>query len=93
MRNFRTPRMRGTEDIREIEPLLDEYEVADLLGIKLGTLRFWRRKQERRGPPFVKVGSLVRYRPEDLQKYLSEHSVRTRAVGVSGAPRTEEICS
>jgi excisionase family DNA binding protein len=47
-----------------------EIEVAKRLNVSLASVRRWR--LERRGPAFVKVGALVRYRPEDLDTWLSE---------------------
>ncbi len=49
--------------------LLTEYEVAQRLHISLASLRRWR--LERRGPRFIKVSSLVRYRPEDVEEWLA----------------------
>ena len=34
-------------------------------------LRRWRR--EERGLPFVRVGRLVRYRPQDLEKFITDN--------------------
>jgi hypothetical protein len=45
--------------------LLTEEQVAEQLHVSVASLRRWR--LERRGPQFIKVGSLVRYRPEDLE--------------------------
>ena len=49
--------------------LLTEYDVAQRLHVSLASLRRWR--LERRGPRFIKVSSLVRYRPEDVEEWLS----------------------
>ena len=51
------------------EPLLDEEQVADMLGVSLAALRRWRR--EGRGPRFIKVERLVRYRREDVAAYVA----------------------
>jgi len=48
--------------------LLTETDVAERLKVSLASVRRWRLK--RRGPIFVKVGTLVRYRPEDLESWL-----------------------
>jgi excisionase family DNA binding protein len=48
--------------------LLNEEEVAKQLHISVASLRRWR--LERRGPPFIKVGSLVRYKPEEVEAWL-----------------------
>lgn len=47
---------------------LTEKEVANQITVSLASLRRWRLMQ--RGPRFVKVGALVRYRPEDLEQWM-----------------------
>jgi hypothetical protein len=49
--------------------LLTEQDVARQLHVSLASLRRWRLLG--RGPQFIKVGVLVRYRPEDLEKWLA----------------------
>jgi predicted DNA-binding transcriptional regulator AlpA len=51
-----------------VEHLLDERAVAQLTGMSLGTLRRWRVLN--RGPRFIKLSAAVRYRPEDIRKWL-----------------------
>lgn len=48
--------------------LLNEHEVADSCSISVLTLRKWR--SQRRGPQYVKIGALVRYRPEDVDAWI-----------------------
>lgn len=48
--------------------LLTESEVAKQLRVSLACLRRWR--LEKRGPLYVKIGPLVRYRPEDIDSWL-----------------------
>ncbi len=48
---------------------LNEQEVSKRLNVSVATLRRWR--LEKRGPTFVKVGALVRYRPEDLDSWVA----------------------
>jgi len=50
--------------------LLTECDVSERLHVSVASLRRWR--LENRGPRFIKVGSLVRYRPEDLERWLLE---------------------
>ena len=52
-----------------METLLTEEDVATQLHVSIASLRRWR--LERRGPQFIKVGSLVRYRPEELEAWLA----------------------
>jgi excisionase family DNA binding protein len=51
-----------------MQMFLTEKEVANQTKVSLASLRRWRLLQI--GPRFVKVGSLVRYRPEDLEQWL-----------------------
>ena len=52
-----------------LETLLNEKELSHLLGVSIGTLRFWRTIG--RGPRYRKVGQLVRYAPSAVQEWLS----------------------
>ena len=49
--------------------LMTELEVSKRLNVSVASLRRWRLL--RRGPAFLKVGSLVRYQPEDLDAWLA----------------------
>lgn len=52
-----------------LEELLNEHDVARIVGLSVATVRRWRLL--RQGPRFIKVsGSAVRYRPEDVSAYL-----------------------
>jgi predicted DNA-binding transcriptional regulator AlpA len=52
-----------------LESLLDENEVARTLHVSLATIRRWRLL--RIGPPFLKIGASVRYRPDDISAWLA----------------------
>jgi hypothetical protein len=52
-----------------MDTLLTEEDVAKQLHVSVASLRRWR--LERRGPQFIKVGALVRYRPEELEAWLA----------------------
>ena len=64
--------------------LLTEEEVAEQLHVSVASLKRWR--LERRGPQFIKVGSLVRYRPEELETWLT-------ALQPAGQPQPESNLS
>jgi hypothetical protein len=49
--------------------LLSEADTAASLGVKVQTLRVW--SVHRKGPPRVKVGRRVFYRPEAVQGWLT----------------------
>lgn len=51
-----------------VEDLLTETDVAKKLRVTLACLRRWR--LERRGPKFIKLGALVRYRPDAILEWL-----------------------
>jgi excisionase family DNA binding protein len=53
----------------ELEPLMTPDETAGYLRVSKETLATWR-CTERRPLPFVKVGSLVRYRRDDVTSFI-----------------------
>ncbi len=50
-------------------------EVADFLNISIHTLRAW---ISQRRIPFIKLGRLVRFRPEDLGKFINSCAVQAK---------------
>lgn len=48
--------------------LLNEYEVAEALGVSVATVRRWRLL--RSGPRYLKIGTSVRYKAEDLATFV-----------------------
>jgi hypothetical protein len=65
-----------------MQNFLTEKEVAKQISVSLASLRRWRLKHL--GPRFVKVGALVRYRPEDLEQWM-----QTLPAGGTTAQRQE----
>jgi predicted DNA-binding transcriptional regulator AlpA len=53
---------------KQASQLLNEYQVAEMLGVSVATCRRWRLM--RRGPRFLKLGSLCKYRPDDISAWL-----------------------
>jgi len=53
--------------------LLNEHEVSDSCSINILTLRKWR--SQKRGPTFLKIGKLVRYRPEDVDAWITAAAI------------------
>jgi predicted DNA-binding transcriptional regulator AlpA len=51
-----------------IDPLLDERQLSIALRISLGKIRRWRARNE--GPRVTRIGSSVRYSPDDVQAYI-----------------------
>jgi excisionase family DNA binding protein len=52
-----------------VSPLLDSHEVASYLKVSESTLSRWR--TERKGPPFVRLGGIARYRLDSVDHWLS----------------------
>jgi excisionase family DNA binding protein len=55
---------------REVLPLINVPEAAKLLGISVNTLRQW---ISQRKVPTIKLGKVVRFLPDDLQKLIEEN--------------------
>jgi len=62
----------------DIGRFLTEHEVAEVLAVDVTTLRRWRREQA--GPPYVRMGTCVRYDPVELHAYLEAARVPRREV-------------
>lgn len=58
-----------------IDELLDDSETAKALSVSRGTLANWR-CSKLGGPPFVKIGALVRYRARDVQEYIESRVIQ-----------------
>ena len=64
--------------------LVNEHEAAQVLGLKVATLRRWRWLGQ--GPPFIKIGNAVRYDPADLECVIREgRRTSTSDTGSGGA--------
>ena len=50
------------------ERLLNDHEVAALVGVSVATVRRWRLL--RRGPRYLRIGVLIRYRPDSIREWL-----------------------
>ncbi len=57
------------------EKLLKETETADILTLKVATLRNWR--LQGRGPTFYKFGRCVRYGEVALKSFIENSQVKT----------------
>jgi len=53
----------------QLHPLMTARQLSEYLEIPLATLYAWRYRRE--GPPAVKVGRHLRYRAEDVERWLS----------------------
>ena len=62
--------------LKSIRPNLHDNAVAaKYLGVQPGTLTAWRHRGQ--GPVFIRVGRLVRYREEDLERWVTERAVES----------------
>jgi predicted DNA-binding transcriptional regulator AlpA len=67
-----------------LEALLTEAQVAEIAHRGVPTLQ--KDRVRGTGPPFVKIGRLVRYRPSDVHEWLAERVRRsTSDTGSEGA--------
>jgi len=64
-------------------PLLDSDQAAKLLGCSKAALMNFR--TQRRGPPYVLIGRLVRYRCRDLARWI-----KSRRVSPESGTRVQE---
>ena len=51
--------------------LLNSAEAAEALRVGIATIHRWRQCGE--GPPYIKLGNKVYYRPSDLDAWIEEH--------------------
>jgi predicted DNA-binding transcriptional regulator AlpA len=56
------------QEKRKMDTFLREKDLAALLAVSVATLRAWRLRGK--GPRYVKIGSAVRYRQEDINAWL-----------------------
>jgi predicted DNA-binding transcriptional regulator AlpA len=69
-------RVRSTNSVDDLA-LIDEKQLCADLGISSVTATKWRAKAA--GPPFIKVGRLVRYRRADVEAWLASRTVGRRS--------------
>lgn len=63
--------------------LVNERGAADYLGMNIRTIQSWR--QQHKGPRFIRIGTHVRYRIEDLEQFVISNAVEPqRAAGKMG---------
>ncbi|WP_295442532.1 helix-turn-helix domain-containing protein [uncultured Thiodictyon sp.] len=63
--------------------LINEKQAAEVLGMSVRTLQAWRVAGG--GPPFVKLGVNVRYRPETLSRWIEENTVASTSATAATA--------
>ncbi len=60
-----------------VSRFMDEKQLCAELGISSVTATKWRAKVE--GPPFIKIGRLVRYQRTDVELWLQSRTIGRRA--------------
>lgn len=60
----------------QVKKLLSPKEVEDLFGIKESTLAQWR--WLRTGPDFFRLGRMIKYKTEEIEKFLEENRYHCR---------------
>jgi excisionase family DNA binding protein len=64
--------------VQRLEPLIDVQQLADYLDVPVKTLYAWRYRRE--GPPAFRVGRHLRYRRNDIQRWIQQR-IDTAASG------------
>lgn len=59
--------------MNSLDPILNQEQLAEYLGVSIYTLRTWRNKGE--GPKFIRLGRKIAYRTEDIEAYLNRDSI------------------
>ena len=54
---------------------LREHAAAKLLGVSASTLRSWRGKWRKSGPPVTRVGKMFLYSVKELERFMEERTV------------------
>lgn len=62
-----------------VDKLLSAEELAELIGVPLGTVYRW--NYAGGGPPMIKVGRHARYRPGDVDRWLDEKARHSASSG------------
>ena len=68
----------GQTSYTPLEPLLTEQQYSSITGKSVATAR--RDRTLRQGCPWIKLGALVRYRPEDVRAYIAQSARATTEV-------------
>jgi predicted DNA-binding transcriptional regulator AlpA len=63
------PLVAETVTAQALHGLLNEYQVAEVVGMSVASVRRWR--LFRQGPKYLKIGAAVRYKPEDVAAWLA----------------------
>ena len=59
--------------IKDHQPLLNEAQVGEILGVSRAWL--WRDRQKNREIPFIKLGGCIRYRLLDIESHIEKNII------------------
>ena len=66
---IRNPPPVNPPSLPKLPEMLNDHQVAEYLNMSVASVRRWR--TFRKGPKFLKIGSAVRYKREDVDTWLS----------------------
>ena len=78
-----SPRIQSLET-KMTKTLLDEREVSIVTGVPQKTLQYWRFTGASFAPKFIKLGTLVYYRKEELEQWLEDKPSFTSTTHAKG---------
>jgi hypothetical protein len=55
-----------------------EREAAEFMGVKVSTLRAWRMRRSKNGPPFARIGKMVLYPVDELERHMTDRLIPPR---------------
>ena len=65
----------GSKTIRRIsmKNYMNEHQASEYTGISVHTLR--KHRSQHKGIPYCKIGKSVRYKQDDIDRYMAEHTI------------------
>jgi predicted DNA-binding transcriptional regulator AlpA len=72
-----------------IENLLNEHDVARIIGLSVASVRRWR--VLRQGPKYIKIGQAVRYRRRDVAAWIENSSAHEPGSNNCAETRRERV--
>lgn len=64
-----------------MQPLLNEHDVASLLGLSVETLRQWRKAKK--GPAYLQIGRQIRYDFLQLERWARQFEIQPEGAAVA----------
>jgi hypothetical protein len=68
---------------------ISEHEAAEILNIRVSTLRFWR--SQRKGPAFTRWGKSPLYTEQACKDYILAHLEANKVAAATGKPLPENV--